>query len=123
MTHKSSSRELAISIPAKGLFLWSHICDLTWIPVNTQFDSQEVIGDCGRKESDHKVLLEQLETLLKLPEKLVLVWRIICIGTYHGGDLVQVTLNRLSRADGGGWLGCAQISMRVSLICFVAILL
>ena len=30
---------------------------------NTQSDSQEVIGDCGRKESEHKVLLEQLETL------------------------------------------------------------
>ena len=55
------------------------------------------------------------------------MWRIICIGTvgsavYHGGDLVQVTLNRLSRAGGGGWLGCAQISMPASLICFVAIL-
>ena len=36
---------------------------------NTQFNSQEVIGDYGHEESDHKVLLEQLEMLLKLVER------------------------------------------------------
>ena len=42
------------------------------------------------------------------------MWRIICICTVesaalHDGDLVQVTLNKLLRAGGGGWLGFSNL--------------
>ena len=75
------------------------------------------------------MLLGQLEALSKSHERFgpcmeipVLMLVIMALGTvgfaaYHGGDIVQVILSRISMAGGGGWLGCAQISVSSSLMC------